>query len=130
MLPHLRNRPLALERYPDGVDQPGFFQKNAPSYYPRWIPNEPEDGVPPDQQLGRGKIDMVLHGQRLRGGFTLIRTRQRSTGPRPRERWLLVKHRDEYADASWEIDSPELDRSVLTGRMLKQIESGRPGRKR
>ena len=26
MLPHLRNRPAALERYPDGIDQPGFFQ--------------------------------------------------------------------------------------------------------
>ena len=37
MLPHLRNRPAALERYPDGIDQPGFFQKATPSYYPRWI---------------------------------------------------------------------------------------------
>jgi len=37
ILPHLRGRPLALERYPDGIDQPGFFQKAAPAYYPPWI---------------------------------------------------------------------------------------------
>lgn len=37
ILPHLRGRPLALERYPDGIDQPGFFQKSAAQYYPGWI---------------------------------------------------------------------------------------------
>jgi bifunctional non-homologous end joining protein LigD len=37
ILPHLRGRPLAMERYPDGIDKPGFFQKTALSYYPGWI---------------------------------------------------------------------------------------------
>lgn len=37
MLPHIRGRPLSLQRYPDGIDAPGFFQKNAASYYPDWI---------------------------------------------------------------------------------------------
>ncbi|MGH7510314.1 MAG: non-homologous end-joining DNA ligase [Gemmatimonadales bacterium] len=37
MLPHLRGRPLSLERYPDGIEGQGFFQKSAPSYYPDWI---------------------------------------------------------------------------------------------
>jgi bifunctional non-homologous end joining protein LigD len=37
MLPHLRDRPLSLERYPDGIDKPGFFQKTTPFYYPGWI---------------------------------------------------------------------------------------------
>jgi len=37
ILPHLRGRPLAMERYPDGVVEPGFFQQDAPSYYPTWI---------------------------------------------------------------------------------------------
>ena len=37
ILPHLRGRPLALERYPDGINQPGFFQKSASPYYPSWI---------------------------------------------------------------------------------------------
>ncbi|MEU3659951.1 non-homologous end-joining DNA ligase [Streptomyces sp. NPDC032940] len=37
MLPHLRGRPLMLERHPDGVDGPRFMQKNTPDHYPDWI---------------------------------------------------------------------------------------------
>ena len=37
ILPHLRDRPLALECYPDGIDQPGFIRKDAPAHYPGWI---------------------------------------------------------------------------------------------
>ncbi|MFE2048696.1 non-homologous end-joining DNA ligase [Streptomyces sp. NPDC059459] len=37
LLPHLRGRPLMLERHPDGVDGPRFMQKNTPDHYPDWI---------------------------------------------------------------------------------------------
>ncbi|MGV9878721.1 non-homologous end-joining DNA ligase [Streptomyces sp. NPDC003006] len=37
MLPHLRGRPLMLERHPDGVDGPRFMQKDTPDHYPDWI---------------------------------------------------------------------------------------------
>ncbi|MEU2280495.1 non-homologous end-joining DNA ligase [Streptomyces sp. NPDC013178] len=37
MLPHLRGRPLMLERHPDGLDGPRFMQKNTPEHYPEWI---------------------------------------------------------------------------------------------
>jgi bifunctional non-homologous end joining protein LigD len=37
MLPHLRDRPIAMHRFPDGIDQPGFFQKDMPAYFPDWI---------------------------------------------------------------------------------------------
>ncbi|GGW72421.1 ATP-dependent DNA ligase [Streptomyces lucensis JCM 4490] len=37
LLPHLRGRPLMLERHPDGLDGPRFMQKNAPGHYPDWI---------------------------------------------------------------------------------------------
>ncbi|MFF4833750.1 non-homologous end-joining DNA ligase [Streptomyces sp. NPDC001315] len=37
MLPHLRGRPLMLERYPDGLDGARFMQKNTPEHYPEWI---------------------------------------------------------------------------------------------
>lgn len=37
MLPHLAGRPLAIERFPDGIDEAGFFQKAAAPYYPAWI---------------------------------------------------------------------------------------------
>jgi bifunctional non-homologous end joining protein LigD len=37
MLPHLRDRPLALERYPDGITALRIFQKDASRYFPDWI---------------------------------------------------------------------------------------------
>ncbi|MFE2276584.1 non-homologous end-joining DNA ligase [Streptomyces sp. NPDC059454] len=37
MLPHLRGRPLMLDRRPDGIDGPAFMQKNTPESYPDWI---------------------------------------------------------------------------------------------
>jgi bifunctional non-homologous end joining protein LigD len=84
---------------------------------------EPQDGsVTPSEQLAHGKIDVVLRGDKLRGGFTLVQTGKPSAGSRQQERWLLIKHRDEYADPSWNIESPRFARSVLTGRTLKQIE--------
>ena len=51
LLPHLRDRPVTLERLPEGVTEKGprFWQKNTPSYYPSFIPrvNFPtEDGKP------------------------------------------------------------------------------------
>jgi len=37
MLPHLRDRPLTLERYPNGIKTKRFFQKEVSSYFPQWI---------------------------------------------------------------------------------------------
>jgi bifunctional non-homologous end joining protein LigD len=37
MLPHLRDRPLTLERYPNGIHTKRFFQKEVSSYFPRWL---------------------------------------------------------------------------------------------
>src|SRR5262249_52690304 len=39
LLPFLQDRPVALERYPDGIGpgRPHFWQKNTPAYYPKWI---------------------------------------------------------------------------------------------
>jgi bifunctional non-homologous end joining protein LigD len=37
MLPHLRGRPLMLERHPDGTDGPRFMQKDTPAGYPEWV---------------------------------------------------------------------------------------------
>jgi bifunctional non-homologous end joining protein LigD len=36
LLPHLHDRPLTLERYPDGIEASSFFEKNAPRGFPAW----------------------------------------------------------------------------------------------
>ncbi len=41
LLPHLRDRPLTLKRYPDGVDGPFFYEKQAPSHRPEWVKTVP-----------------------------------------------------------------------------------------
>ena len=38
ILPHLENRPLTLQRWPDGIDGETFFEKQAPRFKPEWIP--------------------------------------------------------------------------------------------
>ncbi len=38
LVPHLRNRPFTMRRYPDGIDGKAFFQKDAPVHMPEWIP--------------------------------------------------------------------------------------------
>src|SRR2546428_3247164 len=37
MLPHIRQRPLTMKRFPDGIDGESFFQKEIGDYFPDWI---------------------------------------------------------------------------------------------
>lgn len=37
LLPHLEDRPLVLERYPDGIGDDGFYQKEAGTHFPEWV---------------------------------------------------------------------------------------------
>ena len=41
LLPHLVGRPLTMKRYPEGVDQEYFFEKNAPMHRPDWVKTAP-----------------------------------------------------------------------------------------
>jgi bifunctional non-homologous end joining protein LigD len=40
LLPYLRDRPLVMTRYPDGIDGKSFFQKDAPDWVPDWVRTE------------------------------------------------------------------------------------------
>jgi bifunctional non-homologous end joining protein LigD len=37
MLPHLEGRPVSLQRFPQGIEKTGFYQKEAPDYFPEWV---------------------------------------------------------------------------------------------
>ncbi len=37
LLPHLKDRALTLKRYPEGVDQPFFYEKQCPAFRPKWM---------------------------------------------------------------------------------------------
>jgi bifunctional non-homologous end joining protein LigD len=61
-----------------------------------------------------GAIDVMLHGQRLRGRFALVRMKAR-----PRH-WLLIKHRDEEARAKGEV-AAQWKTSVVSGRTIDDL---------
>ena len=41
LLPHFRDRPVTLIRFPDGIEGETFYEKNAPAFAPAWIPTAP-----------------------------------------------------------------------------------------
>jgi bifunctional non-homologous end joining protein LigD len=45
VLPHLRNRPLTLKRYPNGVEAQYFYEKRCPSHAPDWVRSEEASGI-------------------------------------------------------------------------------------
>lgn len=58
LLPHLAGRPLTRKRYPNGVDDEFFFEKNRPAYTPSWVRTA---RLPtPGSSMGRETIEFVL----------------------------------------------------------------------
>jgi len=70
----------------------------------------------PDAGMEKGKLLFELEGYKLRGVWTLVRTRRD-----PKE-WLLIKHRDAFADPT---GRPPTEESVLSGRSLEEVKEGR-----
>ena len=69
------------------------------------------------QGLEAGKLSFTLRGRKLRGSWTLVRT------ARSPKDWLLIKHDDQYTDASRDI--LEEDRSVISGLTIADLKAGR-----
>ncbi|MBV9820218.1 MAG: non-homologous end-joining DNA ligase [Solirubrobacterales bacterium] len=68
MLPHVRDRPLALQAFPAGIDEKGFFLKSVPRYFPDWITTAtvPKRGGTLTQVLARDAATLVyLAGQNV-----------------------------------------------------------------
>ena len=75
----------------------------------------------PHEGLEKGQLKFELHGERLKGGFSLVRLRSREK--EKRENWLLVKERDECADRSSD-PIQKWTKSVATGRTFEEITAG------
>jgi DNA ligase D-like protein (predicted 3'-phosphoesterase) len=71
--------------------------------------------VPWPEALERGHAVFVLHGEKLRGGFALQRTRGGE-----KSQWLLIKRRDEHARPGSDVVT-EQPRSVKSGRTLAEL---------
>ncbi|HET7728182.1 MAG TPA: DNA ligase D [Candidatus Limnocylindrales bacterium] len=97
-----------------------------------WGTWEPEEETPdPGAAVRNGELKFVLHGEKLRGRFTIVRTSRRP-GAAPRtafeddegEQWLLIHKRDEYAQPGW--DAEEHPQSVKSGRTNDEVKANAP----
>jgi bifunctional non-homologous end joining protein LigD len=65
LLPHLKDRPFTLKRYPNGIEGGFFFQKDAPVHMPEWIPTREFDVSTRDSPRKRRKIQAPLVNDEL-----------------------------------------------------------------
>jgi bifunctional non-homologous end joining protein LigD len=86
-----------------------------------WLPEGTDDV---DAALRKGELKFVLAGDKLKGGWVLVRLKNDRDGGGKRNNWLLIKHKDE-----WSTDDGEAairkDKSVASGRTMKQIAEGK-----
>ena len=67
--------------------------------------------------LESGKLSFTLRGRKLHGSWTLVKT------TRDPHEWLLIKHRDRYADPGRDVLLE--DRSILSGLTIADLKAGR-----
>ena len=108
---------LAVEVEDHGMDHNDFEGTLGDGGVIVWDRGSYEQGgrVAWPEALERGHAVFVLHGEKLRGGFALQRTR-----PRAKPQWLLIKRRDDEARPGSEIVA-ERPESVISGRTLAQL---------
>ncbi len=86
-----------------------------------WEPQgDPHDG------LAEGHLKLALHGERLEGGFALVRLKPR--GREKSESWLIIKERDAYVEPGSE-PAERWTESVVSGRSFEEIATGAPPRR-
>ena len=78
----------------------------------------PENTANVSRALAKGELKFVVLGKKLKGGFVLVRTRERQ--------WLLMKHKDEYAKEGEDVAETQ-PYSVLTKRTLAEIAEDEGG---
>ena len=127
--PHDRRLAVEVEDHPldygdfEGTIPKGQYGGGSVMLWDRgyWAP---EPGTDAHEGLKKGDLKIVLEGERLHGGFVLVRMKHdREHGKR--NNWLLIKHRDEFAH---EGDADALlktnDTSVASGRPMDAIAAG------
>ena len=89
----------------------------------KWTPQGNGD---PEADLAKGHLKIELEGERMKGGWALIRLRDRDVRPgrKIRHNWLLIKEKDSMATPGKPDTLAKAVTSVKTGRTLDQIAKG------
>jgi bifunctional non-homologous end joining protein LigD len=84
---------------------------------------EPEPGTEPLEGLRKGDLKILLDGDRLKGGFVLVRMKRREH--EKKSSWLLIKHHDGWAlEGHGDVLVEGETTSVASGRTMEQIAAG------
>ena len=87
-----------------------------------WRPQSPDTLT---KDWARGSIKMCLEGERLQGGWALVRLKSDRGKPSKRNNWLLIKEKDEHAVPGEGDANMEIDASVASGLSLAEIAEGK-----
>lgn len=112
ILPFLKDRPLTMHRYPDGINGKDFYQKDEPDYFPGWIDTAKVE------LREKGKQDFVVCNDEA---TLLYLANQASITPHT---WLSKKQNPEYPDRLiFDLDPPEGDFGIVQdgARELKKL---------
>jgi len=127
--PHDRRLAVEVEDHPldygdfEGGIPKGEYGGGTVQLWDRgyWAPERGFEEV--DKALARGELKFVMEGERLHGGWVLVRLKDDEKAKR--HNWLLIKHRDAAAvEGRGEALAAE-DRSVASGRSMAQIAAGK-----
>jgi bifunctional non-homologous end joining protein LigD len=126
--PHEKRLAVEVEDHPldygdfEGTIPKGEYGGGTVMLWDRgyWLP---QDGSSPAAALAKGELKFVLAGEKVGGGWVLIRMKRDRDGAK-RKNWLLIKHRDKWAREGDDDRLLKKDRSVATGRTIHQIAVG------
>ncbi len=118
---HVEDHPLAYGDF-EGVIPKGQYGGGTVMLWDRgwWAP---EPGFDLEKGLKKGEIKLVFAGERLKGGWVLVKIHNDRTGGK-RENWLLIKHRNEYAVEDDKAFLDDTAFSVASGRTMAEIAAG------
>jgi bifunctional non-homologous end joining protein LigD len=88
--------------------------------------------IPPGRAIAmreKGHLDLLFLGEKMKGRFHLVRTRGQAGRQSSRPQWLLMKAKDEYARADYDVVT-ERPESVISGRLIGEATSTASARKR
>ncbi|HET6875120.1 MAG TPA: DNA polymerase ligase N-terminal domain-containing protein [Acidimicrobiales bacterium] len=111
---HVEDHPLEYRQF-EGVIPRGQYGGGDVTVWDQgtWSLAKGDD---PQAAIAGGELHFDLFGEKLRGRFVLVRTRQQEGG---KEQWLMLHKHDEFAVAGWSPD--DHPRSVKTGRTNDEV---------
>ncbi len=117
---HVEDHPMEYNKF-EGVIPKGQYGGGEVIVWDKGT-YDVEGELDAQKQLERGELKFVLHGKKVRGSFVLVQLKN----SKEKKDWLLIKHRDEAADETW--DAEKMDTSIVSGRTLEDVRLGRSGR--